>query len=330
MPLAESAVLLANSALRVSSSVLEQAAALPPEAFERMARALSEDLEAGELGRALAALVSIHRRMAAADPGLHARLRAEITDSLGPDLGRAFSPAALAGRTNRAAAAFNRRAAADPGWVAEGLDDFLGALDTQEIGRMAASVRARAAEAAARHPEVIKALIGALLSALYGSARGYLRSRRFRWRKAGGVNGMKRSLILGREQELYNEYVRAWKEGGGKVLGYSCLITAGGADRGGGPAALPHQGAGQLEHGDGRRGDVQLQLLLLPGLPAAGPGRVLRFPGRRGRDQRLRPHAGHVRELAAPGGAVLLLLPESPPLRTGTMRWSIFREAWSC
>lgn len=35
---------------------------------------------------------------------------------------------------------------------------------------------------------------------------------------------MEKSSILEREQELYNEYVRAWKDGGGKVLGYSCLI----------------------------------------------------------------------------------------------------------
>jgi len=36
---------------------------------------------------------------------------------------------------------------------------------------------------------------------------------------------METTSVLGKEKEIYNDYVKEWKKKGGKVLGYACLIT---------------------------------------------------------------------------------------------------------
>ncbi len=36
---------------------------------------------------------------------------------------------------------------------------------------------------------------------------------------------MEAATALGRETAIYNDYVKAWKDGGGKVLGYACVAT---------------------------------------------------------------------------------------------------------
>jgi len=36
---------------------------------------------------------------------------------------------------------------------------------------------------------------------------------------------METTSVLGKEKEIYNDYVKEWKKRGGKVLGYACLIT---------------------------------------------------------------------------------------------------------
>ena len=36
---------------------------------------------------------------------------------------------------------------------------------------------------------------------------------------------MDATTALGRETEIYNDYVKGWKEKGGKVVGYSCVAT---------------------------------------------------------------------------------------------------------
>jgi hypothetical protein len=145
-----------------------------------------EDLEAGELGRALGALVSLDRKLSGADPELHARLRSQILSSSGLDLSQALSPDALAARANRAVASYNRWAAENPGRMAEGLDDFLAALDIRGLDRAAVTTRAQLAEVMTRHPEVVKAMAKTVFSLLYGSVRGYLMSLRGRRGKRKG------------------------------------------------------------------------------------------------------------------------------------------------
>lgn len=180
VPLAESAVLLSNSVFRTTAVALEKANGLSPQALERIAETLAEDLEAGELGRALGALVSLNRRLSGANPELHARLRSQIISSSGLDLSQALSPGALAAQANRAVASYNRWAAENPGQMAEGLNGFLSALDIREFDRAAVTTRAQLAEVVTRHPEVMKALAKTVFSMLYGSAKGYLMSLRGR------------------------------------------------------------------------------------------------------------------------------------------------------
>ena len=173
VPLAESAVLLANSVFRTTAAALEKANGLSSQALERIAGALAEDLEAGELGRALGALVSLNRRLSGANPELHARLRSEILSSSGLDPAQAISPGALAARANRAVAFYNLWVAENPGRMAEGLDGFLGTLDIRALDRAAVTTRTQLAEVVTRHPEVMKALAKAVFSMLYVGGKGY-------------------------------------------------------------------------------------------------------------------------------------------------------------
>ncbi|MDI6830719.1 MAG: hypothetical protein QME88_05220 [Actinomycetota bacterium] len=176
LPLFESMVAVANSFFLFASSVLEKANALPREALGRMAASLAEDLEVGELGRAVTSLVDFNRKMIAENPGLVAALSRKALSALGMEV----SPEAAARGFNRALAAYNHWAGAHPDLLAERTDAFLAGLDTHELEMAARSASGQVAQALSRHPEVLKALFKTALSLVCGSARGYLRGLRGR------------------------------------------------------------------------------------------------------------------------------------------------------
>ena len=182
LPLFEAMVSLANSYFRAVASILEKANSLPGETLDKMAAALAEDLEIGELKRALASLAALNRRVISGNPELVASLAREALSALELDLG----PQAMAARANRGLSLYNKWVRENPGLVAGALDGFLAGVDSQQLAQAAQTSAAQAAEALSRHPEVMKALVKATLSMLYGSAKGYVKGRRGRG-KARGV-----------------------------------------------------------------------------------------------------------------------------------------------
>lgn len=186
VPLAEAAISMANSSFKAAAYVLEKASSLPPETMTKIARALAEDLEAGELGRALDSFVSLARTLYAEDPELYGRLIMDTLSAFGPEVAGAVAPQSLGAAASRALSTYNRWAGENPGLVAEGLDGFLGAIDARELERAAKTTGAQLVEAVTRHPEVMKAMMKTALSIIYGSAKGYVSGLRGRRKARGG------------------------------------------------------------------------------------------------------------------------------------------------
>jgi hypothetical protein len=179
VPLTEAVVSLANSSFRTAAAILEKAAALPSETIGGMAQAVAEDLEIAELARALNSLAATGRRLLAENPELLTRLSREALSALEIDLG----PEALAAGLNRALSSYNVWAAKNPGLVAEGAGGFLAGIDARELDMAARSSAAQVADALSRNPEVMRVVLKAVLSIVYGGARGYVKGLRGR-RKA--------------------------------------------------------------------------------------------------------------------------------------------------
>ncbi len=180
--LAEAGVSVANSAFRAAASILEKANTLPRETTDKMIAALAEDLEVRELGRALVSLAAFSRRVMAENPELIVGMLQETLSALELD----SSPETLARGLNLALVSYNGWAAMNPDTIAEGLDGFLGAIDTRELELAAKTTGAGVADALSRNPALVKSLLKAAVSILGGSLKGYVRGLRARI-KARGV-----------------------------------------------------------------------------------------------------------------------------------------------
>ncbi|RJP32992.1 MAG: hypothetical protein C4536_04540 [Actinobacteria bacterium] len=182
LPLTEAAVFVANSSFRAAADILEKANAMPQEMVNKMVAAVAEDLEVKELGRALVSLAAFNRRVIAENPELIAAMSREALSALELEV----SPETLAARTNRGLHLYNEWVRDNPGIVAGALDGFLAGVDAQQLGQAAQSSAAQVADALSRNPAVMKPLLKAAMSILYGSVKGYVKGLAAR-RKAKGV-----------------------------------------------------------------------------------------------------------------------------------------------
>lgn len=182
LPLFEAAVSLANSFIRTTASILEKANSLPRETLEKMAASAAGDLEAGEMGRALASLAAFNRRVLTENPELISGLSRQALAALELDL----SPESAAGGLNRALASYNGWVSRNPRLVAENIGGFLAELDTRELERAARATGDQLADALSRNPAVIKPLFKAAVSVLGKSIKGYVKGMRA-CRKTRGV-----------------------------------------------------------------------------------------------------------------------------------------------
>jgi hypothetical protein len=181
LPLFEAAISVANSSFRAAASILEEANNLPRETVSKMVAAMEEDLEVKEMGRALVSLAAFNRRVIAENPELIARMSRETLSALELDV----SPETLAGGLNLALASYNGWVVKNPNAVAEGLDGFLGAIDTRELEQAAKTTGGQMADALSRNPALMKSLLKAAMSVLGGSVKGYVRGLRARGKKRG-------------------------------------------------------------------------------------------------------------------------------------------------
>jgi hypothetical protein len=188
VPLTEAVISLANSSFGATASILEKADSLPPETMHEIARMLAEDLEVGELGRALGFFASYHRRLSAEYPGLYAKMLGDLLSSSGFSLEDALAPEKLGARANQSVSAYNTWVKGNPGRVTEGLDVFLASIDPQQFDQAARSSASQVADALSRHPEVMKAAFKALVSILYQGTKGYVVGFRGRRNARRGVS----------------------------------------------------------------------------------------------------------------------------------------------
>ncbi len=174
LPLAEAMISVSNSSYRAVASIMEKANALPRETLSKMVTSVAEDLEVGELGRALVSIADLNRRVIAENPELIAGLSRRTLSALEIDL----SPEALAERANRGLSLYNEWTSKNPDKVTGALDTFLTGVDTQQLEQVAQTSATHLTEVLSRHPEVLKAVVKASLSIVYGSAKGYLKGLR--------------------------------------------------------------------------------------------------------------------------------------------------------
>jgi len=171
LPLFESMVSLANSFLLFAASFLEKANSLLSEALGRMATAVSEGLEVGELGRAIDSLVSLGRRVVEENPGLVTGFSRRTLTALGLEP----SPEAAARGVNRAIESYNQWLSRNPEALAVRTSAFLADIDVWGLERAAKATGDQVAEALRSDPSVLKPLLKAAISVLAGGFRGYVK-----------------------------------------------------------------------------------------------------------------------------------------------------------
>ncbi len=186
---------ISNSAIRSTSAILEEATALPPNAFEAMAGGLKDGLDVRELNTALNSTLVLFNRFAAGDPELAGAIIGNVLSSIDSEqagqaastLVAAFGKAALDGTTagkpepgvmsivaNNTLASYNKLSDEDSRVIARGLDVFLASLDEDQVRKATRSVATQVADAALGNPGVTRAVAGALLSAVFKFVKGYI------------------------------------------------------------------------------------------------------------------------------------------------------------
>ena len=161
-----------SSYLTALANVLERFNALPPETIKKFADGIAEDFEPGELGRAIYNLVVLVGRISSESPELFGTiLKNTMTAS---NLDEMLGPEAIGAGVNQALVSYNRLSRENPRLVEEGLDGFLAGIDARELGEAAQTTASQVAEATSRHPEVIKALLKALMSMAFKTVKGYI------------------------------------------------------------------------------------------------------------------------------------------------------------
>jgi len=174
----------ANSFFTASANLLERISALPPQTLQRASEEIAEDFEAKELGRALKNLVALGGRLRSENPEL---LRTIMKNTLAAaNLDEALSPEAFGAGVNQALVSYNKLSRENPRLIEENLDGFLAGIDAHHLSEAARSTASQFSQAASRHPEVVRALLKALLSMAYQTARGYVGNLWSRGRKSQG------------------------------------------------------------------------------------------------------------------------------------------------
>lgn len=166
--------MVANSFLAAVANLLEGVNALPPYRLKRVAEGVSEDFEARELGRVLKNLLSLGGRFRKETPELYGSLFKDALAAV--EIEERLSPEAVGAGVNRALATYNRLSRENPRLVEEGVDGFLAGIDPRQLDQAARSTASQLAGAASRHPEVVKALLKAMLSMAYQGTREYLKN----------------------------------------------------------------------------------------------------------------------------------------------------------
>ncbi len=182
LPLVEAMISAVQFLFPCLASIMEKANALPQETLGKMVASVAEDLEVGELGRALVSIVDFNRRVVAENPELIAGLSRQTLSALELDL----SPEALAEGANRGLSLYNEWTRKNPDKVTGALDAFLTGVDTQQLEQVAQTSATHLTEVLSRHPEVLKAVVKAVLSIAYGGAKGYVKGLMAR-KKTRGV-----------------------------------------------------------------------------------------------------------------------------------------------
>jgi len=182
LPLAEAMISVSNSSYRTLASIMEKANALPRETLSKMVASAAEDLEVGELGRALVSIVDFNRRVITENPELIAELSRRTLTALELDLG----PEAAAAGLNQALASYNGWIGRNPDLLAEKASALLAEIDTRELERAARATGGQLADALSRNPAVLKPLLKAAISVIGVLIKGYVKGIRAR-RKTRGV-----------------------------------------------------------------------------------------------------------------------------------------------
>jgi hypothetical protein len=163
---------LANSYFTAVANILEKLNSLPTETVKKITDGIAEDFEAKELGRALNSLVVLGGRLRSERPELFGTILKNTLSAA--NLNEILSPEAIGAGVNQALVSYNKLSRENPRLVTESLDGFLAGIDARELGEAARSSASQVAEATSRHPEVMKALLKALISMAYKSMRGYI------------------------------------------------------------------------------------------------------------------------------------------------------------
>jgi len=163
---------VANSYFTAVANILEKLNTLPPETVKKITDVIAEDFEARELGRVLNSLVVLGGRLRSENPELFGTILKNILAAA--NLNEILSPEAIGAGVNQTLVSYNKLSRENPRLVTESLDGFLAGIDARELGEAAQSTASQVVEATSRHPEVVKALIKALISMAYKSLRGYI------------------------------------------------------------------------------------------------------------------------------------------------------------
>jgi len=163
---------VANSYFTAVANILEKLNTLPPETVKKITDVIAEDFEARELGRVLNSLVVLGGRLRSENPELFGTILKNTLAAA--NLNEILSPEAIGAGVNQTLVSYNKLSRENPRLVTESLDGFLAGIDARELGEAAQSTASQVVEATSRHPEVVKALIKALISMAYKSLRGYI------------------------------------------------------------------------------------------------------------------------------------------------------------
>jgi hypothetical protein len=165
---------LANSYFTAVANILEKANTIPPEMVGKLAGGIGEDFEAKELGRALNNMVVLMGRISTENPEFFGTILKNTMAAAG--LEEMFSLKAVGAGANQALLAYNRLSRENPRLVSESLDEFLAGIDARQLGEATQSAADQVVGAASRHPEVMRAVIKALLSMAYKTTKEYIKS----------------------------------------------------------------------------------------------------------------------------------------------------------
>jgi hypothetical protein len=174
VPIFEGALSLTNSIFAAIADIFEKVSSLPSGTTAGITHAVAEELDANQLARVLNALAAAVRHLALEEPGLLRKLSRQTLDNLELD----FGPEAIAAGVNRALASYNGWAVRKPETVAESVGVFLAGIDAGELERAAKTASGQLAAAVSRNPAVMKSAFKAVMSLVYGSAKGYLKGIR--------------------------------------------------------------------------------------------------------------------------------------------------------